>query len=73
MSENIENVNDAIKAMEDLLEMLATLKESGLLDIMKAIVERYEDLMTFLAQDRRLFHAMTVAKPPLTAWRTSIL
>ncbi|UXD21979.1 hypothetical protein IPA_00430 [Ignicoccus pacificus DSM 13166] len=61
----IENIEDATKAMEELLEMLAKLKETGLLDMMKAIVERYEDLMTFLAQDRRLFHAMTLGEAML--------
>ncbi len=53
------------QALEELLEVAAKLKESGLLDMMKALVERYEDLMTNMAQDRRLFHAFALLEGAL--------
>ena len=57
---NEEKLEEAGKALEEFLDIMAKLKESGLLDMMKAMVERYEDLMTYMAQDRRLFKAMVL-------------
>ncbi len=53
------------KSIEELVELLLKLKESGLLDTLKAMLERYEDLMTLLAQDTRMFHAMAVMEGAL--------
>ena len=60
-----EKLDEAGKALEELLDTLAKLKESGILDMLKAMVERYEDLMTYLAQDRRLFKVMVMAEGAL--------
>ena len=59
---DIQNVDEVTKALEELMDALGKLKESGLLDMAKVIVEKYEDLMTFLAQDRRLFHLMAAGE-----------
>ena len=61
----MEKVELEGKALEELVELLEKLKESGLLDTLKAMLERYEDLMTLLAEDRRMFHAMAVAEGAL--------
>ena len=62
---NETNVEVSTKALEELIELLAKLKESGLLDMLKAMLERYEDLMTYMAQDRRMFKAMTMVEGAL--------
>ncbi len=62
---NEERLEEAGKALEELLDIMTKLKESGLLDMMKAMIERYEDLMTYMAQDRRLFKAMVMVEGAL--------
>ncbi len=62
---NEEKMEEAGKALEELLDIMTKLKESGLLDMLKAMVERYEDLMTYMAQDRRLFKAMVMVEGAL--------
>lgn len=62
---NEERMEEAGKALEELLDMLTKLKESGLLDMLKAMLEHYEDLMTYMAQDRRLFKAMVMVEGAL--------
>jgi len=65
MVEEEIKVEEPSKALEELLGMLAKLKESGLLDMLKSIIERYEDLMTYMAQDRRIFKAMSMVEGAL--------
>ena len=65
MVEEKIKVEEPSKALEELLGMLAKLKESGLLDMLKSIIERYEDLMTYMAQDRRIFKAMSMVEGAL--------
>jgi len=62
-----QNIDEVTKALEELMDVLGKLKESGLLDMLKSVVDKYEDLMTFLAHDRRLFHLMAVAEGALNS------
>jgi uncharacterized protein YjgD (DUF1641 family) len=66
-----KDVELSSSALEELLEVAAKLKESGLLDTLKAMLERYEDLMTLLADDRRLFHALAIMEGALNGLEES--
>ena len=54
----------AVKALLSLAEAAARLKESGLLDMLSAMAEKYEELLLY-TNDQRVFHALALAEAAL--------
>ncbi|MCE4602024.1 MAG: DUF1641 domain-containing protein [Desulfurococcales archaeon] len=46
------------QALKDLIEVAVALKKSGMLDLLKALSERSEELMTLMADDITLYRAL---------------
>ncbi len=61
----LEN-EEAIEALEKVLEMLVTLKRSGTLDLMATLVEKIEDLMEVGMSDKKLHHALALGDAALS-------
>ncbi len=46
------------QALKDLIEVAVALKKSGMLDLLKALSEKSEELMTLMADDITLYRAI---------------
>ncbi len=67
----VEEVKSAEKALEDLLKMLARLKESGVLDMLENIAKQYEELLEAFSSDQRIYHALAALQAMLEGLRSA--
>ncbi len=64
---HIEELLDE-KTMEALIsfaKMAAKLKESGMLDMLETMAERYEELLLYTSSDRRVYHGLALLEAAL--------
>ncbi|MEB3773790.1 MAG: DUF1641 domain-containing protein [Desulfurococcales archaeon] len=55
------------QALKDLIEVAVALKKSGMLDLLKALSEKSEELMTLMADDIALYRALGLADAAVSA------
>ncbi len=53
------------EALLDLLKALAKLKESGFLDMLTTIAEKYEEALLYTSSDQRVYHALAMVEAAL--------
>ncbi len=56
----------SLEAIMALARAAAKLKESGMLDMLVTIAEKYEELLVYSASDRRVYHAIALLEALLT-------
>lgn len=62
------------KSMEALLTLAKTaakLKESGLLDMLATIAEKYEEMLLYTSSDQRVYHALAILEAALTGLKNA--
>jgi len=59
------------KAIENLAFIAYKLKESGLLDMLAVLAEKYEELLQSIGSDQRVFHAMAAMQAVLDGMRNA--
>jgi uncharacterized protein YjgD (DUF1641 family) len=55
----------ADEAIEALVKTAVKLKESGLLDMLETIAEKYEELLLYTSSDKRVYHALAMLEAAL--------
>jgi uncharacterized protein YjgD (DUF1641 family) len=56
----------SVEALLSLAEAAAKLKESGLLDLLVTMAEKYEELLLYTSSDQRVYHALSLLEAALT-------
>ncbi len=56
----------SMEALISLAEAAAKLKESGLLDLLVTMAEKYEELLLYTSSDQRVYHALSLVEAMLT-------
>jgi uncharacterized protein YjgD (DUF1641 family) len=56
----------SMEAILSLAEAAAKLKESGLLDMLVTMAEKYEELLLYTSSDHRVYHALSLLEATLT-------
>ena len=59
----------SLEALVSLAEAAAKLKESGLLDLLTTMAEKYEELLLYTSSDRRVYHALGLVEAMLTGMK----
>ena len=53
------------EALTTLMKVAAKLKESGLLDLLETMAEKYEELLLYTGSDQRIYHALAMLEATL--------
>ncbi len=61
----------SMEALITLAETAAKLKESGILDMLETIAEKYEELLLYTSSDHRVYHALAALEAVLTGLKKS--
>ncbi len=61
----------SLEAIIALAKAAAKLKESGMLDMLVTIAEKYEELLTLTASDQRVYHALALLEAMLTGLKNA--
>ena len=59
------------EALLDLLKALAKLKESGLLDMIATMTEKYEEALLYTSSDHRVYHALAMIEAALNGLKNA--
>ncbi len=59
----------SMEALLSLAKAAAKLKESGLLDMLTTMAEKYEELLLFTSSDKRVYHALSLLEALLTGMK----
>ncbi len=57
------------EALATLMKIAVKLKESGLLDMLETIAEKYEELLLYTSSDRRVYHALAAVEATLNGMK----
>ncbi|BEP16877.1 hypothetical protein PYJP_02290 [Pyrofollis japonicus] len=61
----------AMEALESLMKMAAKLKESGLLDLLETMAEKYEELLMYTGSDQRVYHMLAALEAALNGMKAA--
>jgi len=65
MKEEVLLDEKTAEALTSLMKVAAKLKESGLLDLLETMAEKYEELLLYTGSDQRVYHALAALEAAL--------
>ncbi len=57
------------EALATLVRVAVKLKESGILDMLETIAEKYEELLLYTSSDRRVYHTLAAVEAALNGMK----